>query len=153
MTTDNRTSEPRRLKSCVEAWPECETGEYNPSCCRFPKSCSSTVYSEEHVTEDDLEPPAALVAAQGAARPVNGFDTTAERVQNWADSLHVTPVLPSSGLDEEKDERVLAWEQVAKHVALKQCYDEERPLLPAVLDRLTNLFDLEQTVRRIRKGD
>ena len=63
MNTDNRTNEPRRLKSCVEAWPECETGEYNPSCCRFPKSCSATVYSEEHVTEDDLELPAALVAA------------------------------------------------------------------------------------------
>ena len=52
-------------------------------------------------------------------------------------------------LDPEKDERVLAWEQVAKHVALKQCYDEERPLLPAVLDRLTNLFDLEQTVNEL----
>ncbi len=91
MNTDNRTNEPRRLKSCVEAWPECETGEYNPSCCRFPKSCSATVYSEEHVTEDDLEPPAALVAAQGAARPVNSFDTTAERVKTVADSLHVAP--------------------------------------------------------------
>lgn len=96
MTADNRTNEQRRLKSCVEAWPECATGDYNPACCRFPKSCSATVYSEEHVTEDDLEPRAALVAAQVAARPVNGFDTTAERVQNGADSLHVTPVLPSS---------------------------------------------------------
>ena len=121
MTTDNRTNEPRRLKSCVEAWPECETGEYNPSCCRFPKSCSATVYSEEHVTEDDLEPPAALVAAAGAApqaesvwvpgyggtgvnkaaRPVNGFDTTAERVKTGGDSLHVAPVLPLSGVDED----------------------------------------------------
>ncbi len=32
---------------------------------------------------------AALTAAQGAARPVNGFDTTAERVKNGADSVHV----------------------------------------------------------------
>ena len=106
MTTDNRTNEPRRLKSCVERWPECETGEYNPSCCRFPKSCSATVYSEEHVTEDDLEPPAALVAAQGAARPVNSFDTTAERKKNGADSLHVTPQEPLA-LDPEKVADVL----------------------------------------------
>ena len=43
---------------------------------------------------------AALVAAQGAARPVNGFDTSAERIKNVDDPLHVAPVLPSSGVDE-----------------------------------------------------
>ena len=66
---------------------------------------------------------AALVAAQGAAPPVNSFDTTAEREKTGADSLHVAPqepsrlpdffapkpmpnsyvpapVLPSSGIDE-----------------------------------------------------
>jgi hypothetical protein len=47
---------PRRLRECVEAWPEAETGEYNPHCCRWPKSCSATVYRDEQVTEDDLEP-------------------------------------------------------------------------------------------------
>ncbi len=26
--------------NCVEAWPDCVDGTYNPSCCRFPKSCS-----------------------------------------------------------------------------------------------------------------
>jgi hypothetical protein len=46
----------RRLRACVEAWPECEEGAYNPRCCRFPKSCSCTVYDEERVTEADLEP-------------------------------------------------------------------------------------------------
>jgi hypothetical protein len=25
---------------CVERWPECHSGDYNPACCRFPKSCS-----------------------------------------------------------------------------------------------------------------
>lgn len=45
----------RRLRACVEAWPEAETGAYNPRCCRFPKSCSATVYDEQYVTEDDLE--------------------------------------------------------------------------------------------------
>ena len=37
---------------------------------------------------------AALVAAQGAAPPVNSFDTTAERVKAWADSLHVAQQEP-----------------------------------------------------------
>lgn len=46
----------RRLKKCVDNWAECETGQYNPYCCRFPKSCSASVYSDEYVTEDDLEP-------------------------------------------------------------------------------------------------
>lgn len=26
--------------ACIEAWPECEDGHYDPRCCRFPKSCS-----------------------------------------------------------------------------------------------------------------
>ena len=29
-----------REPKCVERWPECENGGYDPSCCRFPKSCS-----------------------------------------------------------------------------------------------------------------
>lgn len=45
-----------RLRHCVEAWPECETGMYNPSCCRFPKSCSCDIYDDDQVTSDDLEP-------------------------------------------------------------------------------------------------
>lgn len=47
---------PRRLRACVENWPDAETGAYHPSCCRFPKSCSAAVYDEERVTEADLEP-------------------------------------------------------------------------------------------------
>ena len=31
-----------RLQSCVDNWPECHSGEYDPRCCRFPKSCSCT---------------------------------------------------------------------------------------------------------------
>lgn len=50
---------------------------------------------------------------------------------------------------EVTDERIVAWEAVAKHPALKPCYDEERALLPAVLDRLTNLADLEQAVNEV----
>ncbi|MEJ6554043.1 hypothetical protein PQI51_03270 [Microbacterium esteraromaticum] len=46
----------RRLRSCVEQWPGCETGAYNPACCRFPKSCSATVYDESRATDADLEP-------------------------------------------------------------------------------------------------
>jgi len=34
---------PRRHDACVERWPECVSGEYDPRCCRFPKSCSCNV--------------------------------------------------------------------------------------------------------------
>jgi hypothetical protein len=36
---------------CVEAWPECEDGGYDPRCCRFPKSCSCERPSGETATE------------------------------------------------------------------------------------------------------
>lgn len=45
----------RRLRSCVEAWSDCATGDYGPACCRFPKSCSATIYDPERVTEADIE--------------------------------------------------------------------------------------------------
>lgn len=31
---------PARDPNCVEQWPECFSGGYDPRCCRFPKSCS-----------------------------------------------------------------------------------------------------------------
>jgi hypothetical protein len=40
----------------VKNWPECSPGEYNPACCRFPKSCSCESYDEALVTDDQLEP-------------------------------------------------------------------------------------------------
>lgn len=54
MTVDDHPG--RRLRACVEAWPDCYTMDYDPRCCRFPKSCSASVYSTEHVREEDLEP-------------------------------------------------------------------------------------------------
>ena len=43
----------RRLKSCLEKWPQALVdGEYHPNCCRFPKSCSADVYSDD--TPDEL---------------------------------------------------------------------------------------------------
>lgn len=37
-----RASEPADLRhpACVEVWPDCHNGDYDPACCRFPKSCS-----------------------------------------------------------------------------------------------------------------
>lgn len=47
----------RRLKACVENWPGALIdGDYDPHCCRWPKSCSANVYDEQHVTDDALEP-------------------------------------------------------------------------------------------------
>ena len=42
----------RRLASCVERWPGCESGAYDPACCRFPKSCSP----HGNHPDDELEP-------------------------------------------------------------------------------------------------
>ena len=54
---DTRPPRRRRLAACVEQWPECSDDEYNPKCCRFPKSCSCTSYDDETVQEEWLEPP------------------------------------------------------------------------------------------------
>lgn len=45
----------RRLRTCVEAWPECYSSGYDPRCCRFPKSCSCEAYDSERVPAPDLE--------------------------------------------------------------------------------------------------
>lgn len=49
----------RRLRSCVEAWPDAISGGYHPRCCRFPKSCSPHGYIEAiaagNLTFADLE--------------------------------------------------------------------------------------------------
>jgi hypothetical protein len=37
---DVRSPTDVRNPTCVERWPECASGEYDPRCCRFPKSCS-----------------------------------------------------------------------------------------------------------------
>jgi hypothetical protein len=46
----------RRLRACVEAWPDAESGAYDPACCRFPKSCSATVVDDGIIPEAELEP-------------------------------------------------------------------------------------------------
>ena len=50
---------------------------------------------------------------------------------------------------EQSDERIIAWEAVAAHDAIKPCYDEERPLLPAMLDRLSDLAELEKSITEL----
>ena len=75
----------------------------------LPSGQVSNHYKAEHwelfkVPEVDLPPEydghtpqvaaERLRAAQGAARPVNSFDTTAEHAKNGADSLHVAPQEP-----------------------------------------------------------
>ena len=38
--TPTPTGQDQRSPECVKAWPDCVDGDYNPACCRFPKSCS-----------------------------------------------------------------------------------------------------------------
>ena len=40
---DQQRAEPiqdNREPDCIERWPECESGCFDPRCCRWPKSCS-----------------------------------------------------------------------------------------------------------------
>jgi hypothetical protein len=46
MPTDPFSAADARDPACVAKWPECESGAYDPRCCRFPKSCSCTAYDE-----------------------------------------------------------------------------------------------------------
>lgn len=44
----------RRLLACVQLWPACVEGGYDPKCCRFPKSCSCE--AGPNTPEAELEP-------------------------------------------------------------------------------------------------
>ena len=46
-----------KLPSCLEAWPECESGKYDPRCCRFPKSCSPDEYDNPNPFTPDINNP------------------------------------------------------------------------------------------------
>ena len=46
------TENTRRLKACIEAWPGCATSEYDPRCCRFPKSCSCDIVHNQAFLDD-----------------------------------------------------------------------------------------------------
>lgn len=93
-----------------------------------------------------------LTAAIKAARSVPIVDWLAEPIRLTKDEAHdiLTEALPHILAQvEATDERIVAWEAVAKHPALKSCYDEERPLLPAVLDRLSNLAEAEWSLTEL----
>ncbi|MEQ6899263.1 hypothetical protein [Microbacterium sp. KR10-403] len=49
----------------------------------------------------------------------------------------------------ETDERIQAWETIAKHPIFAPCYPEERPLIESIVDRLDRLAELEQTVNEL----
>lgn len=40
---------------CIENWPECYSGGYDPRCCRFPKSCSAAIWEEKDLEECDQD--------------------------------------------------------------------------------------------------
>lgn len=42
-----------RSEACKTVWPECHSGEYDPSCCRFPKSCSAGSVWNEFVPAEE----------------------------------------------------------------------------------------------------
>jgi hypothetical protein len=46
----------QRDPDCIERWPSCYSGGYDPRCCRFPKSCSCENYNSP--TVDEVSPEA-----------------------------------------------------------------------------------------------
>ena len=44
-----------RERACVENWSGCESGDYNPACCRFPKSCTERAF-DQFLAEQLLDP-------------------------------------------------------------------------------------------------
>ncbi|SDL15055.1 hypothetical protein SAMN05428985_11069 [Nocardioides sp. YR527] len=48
----------------------------------------------------------------------------------------------------EEDQRVKAWYQIADHPAFRSCYEEERPLIEAVVDKITALEAENQRLTR-----
>lgn len=90
----------RRLRACVEAWPEAYEGGYNPDCCRFPKSCSCTVYLDEEVTEADLEPkpePAPLAEPWASMPAAESTSAALRRVE-----AELGSALSSLGLEQKR---------------------------------------------------
>lgn len=94
--TENSLSE-RRFKACVEAWPECESGLYDPRCCRFPKSCSPHGRIEAvlagNLTDADLEPPPARAQRRplprAEPRPVDDpVELLRRHVMDWGTCNH-----------------------------------------------------------------
>lgn len=83
----------RRLRACVDAWPECATGEYNPACCRFPKSCSATVYDSDRVDESDLDPAPStereklIAETEGRGCPYSTCECDGRLIRRLADAL------------------------------------------------------------------
>jgi hypothetical protein len=53
----------------------------------------------------------------------------------------------------DSDDRVRAWYAVADHPALKPAYEVEGALLPAVLQRLTDLQGLERLIVEMKVAD
>lgn len=59
-----------RNPECVKQWPDCVEGEYNPMCCRFPKSCSCEV---ANVRKEQDKTPANTYKSK--IRRVDGYET------------------------------------------------------------------------------
>jgi len=121
-------SDERRLKSCVERWPGCYTMGYDPRCCRFPKSCSCTVYTLGlNAKEEDLEPVPAEVPK--AAEPEPPY--SAKYLRGLDDE-------ELEGTISERDARIAALE--AELAAVRACLNVDRTGLAKAL------VDIKKTI-------
>lgn len=49
----------------------------------------------------------------------------------------------------EIDERIQAWERLIQHPVWRSCFEEERPLIDSVMERIDKLAELEMTVNEL----
>ncbi len=173
MTTDNRTNGLTEARKCSN--PACPLRRAHSGPCAPSEAQARAIRkldnvqailagAQASVTDAVRElslTSAALVAAQGAAPPLNSFDTTAERVKTGADSLHVAPQEPS-GVTDANGHSWMSWDESGKNgtycrscggwagkVGNRQC--SPAPVLPSsgvdedalaeVIARVTDLWD------------
>lgn len=72
---------------CVERWPECHEGGYDPRCCRFPKSCSCEVTDTERTREHEVLAFTLLWEEAVGDMPVPEFRAMVSRVLAALDTL------------------------------------------------------------------
>lgn len=139
----------RRLRGCVENWPEAETGAYDPRCCRFPKSCSATVYDKGTVTEEQLEPSPQPTERKLIGPPHAHLDAPC------TDACYEPPPADVSPLLDLVQQHASEWAKAAL-ARRRDAHDEANAAIrrsQALLDRIAELLPQQPVQARGDEGD
>ena len=111
------------------------------------ESLSDEVFSENHRTWEDLTNTLHEqlgTAQQSLAEAVRGRETALRDLR--ASEQHAEKA--------EDDERLRAWDRIARHPFFVNCYPEERPLIDSMVDRLDRAKEAlhRQTIREYQES-